>query len=330
MNSIISLFSENKKVEEYLENIKNKVSPISLLGLTDVTKICMSYAAKELSKRPICIITYNEIQAKKLVKDLKYFNENIVYIPKKEIVTYDYIAESKDLLYERIEALNRIQIGKTDIIVTTIEAVMQPIISKDILYKEILEFIEQKSYDLEDLKVKLVNLGYERSELIEGRGQFSIRGGIVDIAISNSRGVRIEFWGDEVDSIRIFNISSQRSIENLKEIKIYPAHEYILEKNVEEVCNEIINRYNENEQLLEDIEQIKNGNYAGKIDKYFECFYTKKESILKYLSNKYLIFIDEEAKVKARSENIIKDNNLVIKSLIDKEKTIPNILEKIY
>lgn len=282
MNTIINLFSENKKVSEYLENIKNKVSPITLLGLTDVSKICMSYIAKEINKNPICIITYNEIQAKKLIENLKYFNENIVYIPKKEIVTYDYIAESKDLLYERIEAINRIKIGKADIIVTTIEAVMQPVIPEKILYKDILEFKEQKTYNLEELKTKLVNLGYERCELIEGRGQFSIRGGIVDIAISNSRGVRIEFWGDEIDSIRIFNISSQRSIENLKEIKIYPAHEYILERNIEKVCDEIINKYNENEQLLSDIEQIKNGNYAGKIDKYFDCFYSKKESILNY------------------------------------------------
>ena len=330
MNTIINLFSENKKVSEYLENIKNKVSPITLLGLTDVSKICMSYIAKEINKNPICIITYNEIQAKKLIENLKYFNENIVYIPKKEIVTYDYIAESKDLLYERIEAISRIKIGKADIIVTTIEAVMQPVIPEKILYKDILEFKEQKTYNLEELKTKLVNLGYERCELIEGRGQFSIRGGIVDIAISNSRGVRIEFWGDEIDSIRIFNISSQRSIENLKEIKIYPAHEYILEKNIEKVCDEIINKYNENEQLLADIEQIKNGNYAGKIDKYFDCFYSKKESILNYLSNKYLIFIDEETKLKARSENIINDNNLVIKSLLDKEKIVPNILEIIY
>lgn len=329
MNSIIKIFSENKKVNDYIENIKNKVSPITLLGLTDVSKVCMSYIAKELNKKPICIITYNEIQAKKLINDLKYFNENIVYIPKKEIVTYDYIAESKDLLYERIEAINRIYIDKADIVVTTIESVMQPIIPKDILYKEVLEFKEQKIYNLEELKTKLVDLGYERTELIEGRGQFSIRGGIIDIAISNVKGVRIEFWGDEVDSIRIFNISSQRSIENIKEIKIYPAHEYILEKNIDEVCNEILNKYKENEQLLVDIEQIKNGNYAGKIDKYFNSFYSKKESILNYL-DKYLIFIDEESKVKARSENIINDNSLVIKTLIDKEKIVPNILETIY
>ena len=120
MNSIIKIFSENNKINDYIENIKNKVSPITLLGLTDVSKVCMSYIAKELNKKPICIITYNEIQAKKLINDLKYFNENIVYIPKKEIVTYDYIAESKDLLYERIEAINRIYIEKADIVVTTI------------------------------------------------------------------------------------------------------------------------------------------------------------------------------------------------------------------
>ena len=108
MNSIIKIFSENEKAKEYIENIKNKISPITILGLTDVSKTCIINLAKETTKRPVCIITYNEIQAKKLIEDLKYFNENVVYIPKKEIVTYDYISESKDLLYERIEAINRI------------------------------------------------------------------------------------------------------------------------------------------------------------------------------------------------------------------------------
>ncbi len=330
MNSIIKIFSENEKAKEYIENIKNKISPITILGLTDVSKTCIINLAKEATKRPVCIITYNEIQAKKLIEDLKYFNENVVYIPKKEIVTYDYISESKDLLYERIEAINRIYIEKAEIVVTTIEAIMQPIIPKEILYKDILEFKEQKSFNLEELKEKLINLGYERAELIEGRGQFSIRGGIVDISISNTKGIRVEFWGDEVDSIRIFNISSQRSIENIKEVKIYPAHEYILEKNIEKVCEKIKEKYQENEQLLEDLEQISNGNFEGKIDKYFNSFYSKKANLLSYLQDKYLIFLDEEGKLKARSENIINDNKLVIKTLVEKEKIIPNILQEMY
>ena len=140
MNTIIGELGKNPKFCEYIKNIESKKSPIIISGLTDVGITHMISATKEFSKKPICIITYNEIQAKKLVEDLKYFTDKIIYLPKKEIVTYDYIAESKDLPYERIEALNKIQESKINIVVTTIEAVMQKMISKKQLYKNVLKF----------------------------------------------------------------------------------------------------------------------------------------------------------------------------------------------
>ena len=109
MNSIIEKLSELQKFQEYIEQIKEKNSPITISGLSDVGKIAFAYATKEYSKKPICIVTYNEIQAKKIIQDLAYFEkeQNISYFPKREIVTYDYIAQSQDLPYERIETLNK-------------------------------------------------------------------------------------------------------------------------------------------------------------------------------------------------------------------------------
>ena len=291
MEALIKELLKSKKFNSYIEEIKNKVSPVILTGLTDVAKTYFTYATSKLIKQPIFIITYNEIQARRLLKDIQTFNSNAIFIPKKEIVTYDYIAESKELPYERIEALNKIQENNAEVVITTIEAIMQPMISKEVLYKDTIYFKIGASFDIEQLKQKLINLGYERAELIEGRGQFTVRGGIVDISISQNKGVRIEFWGDEVDSIRYFNISSQRSTDMINEIKIYPAHEYILEKNIDEVCEEI-EKINQNEQ---DIELIRNGNYISKIDKYFSSFYAKKSNLLEYINENYIISkLDEE------------------------------------
>ena len=100
---------------------------------------------------------------------------------------------------------------------------MQKLPSKKALYKNILEFKVGDIHNLEDIKKSLVNMGYSRCDLIEGRGQFSVRGGIVDISADDKTGIRIELWGDEVDSIRNFSISSQRSISTLEKAKIYPA-----------------------------------------------------------------------------------------------------------
>ena len=328
MNAIVKNLIDTDKFQDFLKQTKQKISPITILGLSDVGKMQFLAATKEELNKPICFITYNEIQAKKLLEDLNYFTSKIAYFPKKEIVTYDYIAESKDLPYERIETLNRMKNGKVDIVVTTIEACMQAMITPDDLYANIIEFKFHQSYSFEEIKEKLIKLGYERSELIEGKGQFSVRGDIIDIAISNAKGVRIEFWGDEIDSIRYFSIASQRSIEELEAIKIYPAHEYLLTNSISFICDKILETYDkENEHVLEDMEQIKAGNYLSKMDKYRNCFYQNTATFLDYLSENWVIFQDEIGKIKARAENIIKDSNILIESLLEKKKIIPQILE---
>ena len=333
MNTIIGELGKSNKFVDLSNQIENKKSPISISGLTDVGMVELLSAINQYNKKPILLITYNEIQAKQILEIIENFEkEKAVLFPKKEIVTYDYVAESKDLPYERIETLNKIKDKKNLIVVTTIEALMQKLPPKEILFKNILEFKVGDIYNLDELKKTLVNLGYSRCEFIEGRGQFSVRGGIVDISINETLGVRIEFWGDEVDSIRNFNITSQRSINTLDKIKIYPAHEFVLDNSIEEICKKITKKLTEEKQeeiLEQDIEQIKAGNYISKIDKYFNEFYDKQSTLLEYLNDNYLIILDEISKIEARQRNILQDNSNLIKNLIEKEKIIPEALENI-
>lgn len=324
MKYLIQELENTQKFKEYISDVKNKISPIELSGLADVGKVQIISATREVVKRPILIITYNEIKAKKMLEDLKYFMKNIDYFPRREIVAYDYEVESKDIPYERIEVLNKIKENKTDIVITTVEALMQKMISKELLYKYVIQFKIGDTYDLETIKQNLILLGYERNDLVENKGQFSIRGGIVDIGLSEKQGIRIEFWGDEVDSIRYFNIASQRSTEMVQEVLIEPAHEFIVE-NIEDVCKKIEQKYNEQS----DIEMIRNGSYISKIDKYFNEFYEEQNTILDYINKNYIIFIDENSKIEARKNNIILDNNNLIKSLIEKEKFIPETIKNI-
>ena len=198
-------------------------------------------------------------------------------------------------------------------------------VAKDTLYQNVIDFEVGKTYLLDGIKEKLVGLGYERSDLIENKGQFSIRGGIVDVGLSEKIGVRIEFWGDEVDSIRFFQISSQRSTEMLKEITIFPAHELIVQDLSEAVKN-IQEKYPEE---IEDIELIKNGDYISKINKYFNEFYKNQASFLDYMSDEYLLLLDEKSKINQRKTNIIEDNNKLIASLVEKEKFVPEAIENI-
>ena len=328
MNFLIKTLEENKKFQELTKQI-SKTGPIAISGLVDVEKLHVLAGIFNETKRPMVLVTYNEIQARKLYQDLKKLIKQTYFFPKKEITSYDYVAQSKEIEYKRIDVLNKMYLAKQQkepiIIVTTIEAVMQKMIAKDTLYQNVIDFKVGKTYLLDGIKEKLVGLGYERSDLIENKGQFSIRGGIVDVGLSEKIGVRIEFWGDEVDSIRFFQISSQRSTKMLKEITIFPAHELIVQDLSEAVKN-IQEKYPEE---IEDIELIKNGDYISKINKYFNEFYENQASFLDYMSNEYLLLLDEKSKINQRKTNIIEDNNKLIASLVEKEKFVPEAIENI-
>lgn len=328
MNFLIKTLEENKKFQELTKQI-SKTGPIAISGLVDVEKLHVLAGIFNETKRPMVLVTYNEIQARKLYQDLKKLIKQTYFFPKKEITSYDYVAQSKEIEYKRIDVLNKMYLAKKQkepiIIVTTIEAVMQKMIAKDTLYQNVIDFKVGKTYLLDGIKEKLVGLGYERSDLIENKGQFSIRGGIVDVGLSEKIGVRIEFWGDEVDSIRFFQISSQRSTEMLKEITIFPAHELIVQDLSEAVKN-IQEKYPEE---IEDIELIKNGDYISKINKYFNEFYENQASFLDYMSDEYLLLLDEKSKINQRKTNIIEDNNKLIVSLVEKEKFVPEAIENI-
>ena len=328
MNSIISKMQTNNKFTEFIEDIKNKKGPICVSGLSDVYKAQLIGATKENLKNTCLIITYNEIQAKKIYDDVKQFEKNTFIFNKKDIVTYDYEVESYDNLYERIKVLN--ELNKKCIVITTIEAAMQKMIPREVLYKNKIKLKVGDTIDTEELKEKLISMGYERTELTEGNGQFCIRGGIIDISISENLGVRIELWGDDIDSIRYFNLSSQRSTEMAEKVEIIPLHEYLLETDKETVCNKILyNNYTEKQQenAEEDVRKIKEESYVSKVDKYIDYFYSKTETILDYLPQDTIILIDEKSKVEARKENIKNDYDNLIKSLTEREKIIPQILQ---
>lgn len=275
-----------ESLNKILEKLNNKQSPITILGLSDVSKTCIIQYLRQERKETILLVTYNELRAQNLFNNLKKINQNVKYIPKKDIVTYTYDAQSMDILHSRIEGIINLYNNETEIVVVSTETLMQPILSKRIMKNSILKFIVAKEYNLEEVKEKLVTLGYERYDLVEGKGTFSVRGDILDIAISNKKGIRIEFFGDEIDQIRYFDLNSQRSTENINQVKIYP--------------------------ISEEVENKPNGN------------------ILEYLPDNAIIAFDEFNKISLRAENILKDNKLAIKDLVERQKDVPYILENMY
>ncbi|MDE5830380.1 MAG: hypothetical protein K2H53_01490, partial [Clostridia bacterium] len=219
MNEVLNKMLNLEIMTKVLENSKENLDPITILGLSDVSKTCIIAVLREKHTRPILLVAYNELQAQNLNKNLKKINPNVTYIPKKDIITYEYDAQSMDILHSRIEGIIKIYECQAEIVIVSAETLMQPILSKKVMQNSVLKLMVANEYNLEEIKKKLIFLGYERYDLVEGKGTFSLRGDILDIGVSNKKGIRIEFFGDEVDQIRYFDIQSQRSTENINQIK---------------------------------------------------------------------------------------------------------------
>ena len=341
MNYILRDLSQDKEYQKFNDFCKknysdnNKIkSPITLSGLVCVSKSAIVALTQNEEKKPILIVTYNELQAQKLSKDLQYFCDNVMLFPKREIAIYDYDVESNDIIYNRIDVLNKIMQNKAPIIITTIEAIMQKMPAKEDLYNEIIHLKQGDTISTDVMKEKLVKLGYERKNLVENRAEFSIRGDIIDIGLCENEGVRIELWGDEIDSIRKFKITSQRSTEMIKELYIYPAKEEILVDTIDVITKRIENTIAniKSQELIssvhEDIEAIRNGDFTNKIDKYFNRFYQSQQTLFDYTTD-YITFFDEPEKILQRIEGIKEDNKNLSKELLEKGRTIPEALENL-
>lgn len=327
MDSLAKILPKMRKFEDYINDVKKDNFPITLSGLSDSQKVHFAYSTRFYTERPILIVTYNDIQLKKLVEDFKFFDQDeILVFPKREIVYYDIDTMNKDVTMDRLSIYTKLYESNTKVILTTIEALMQKTISKNKLFEKVLQLETGKEISLENLKEMLSELGYERTAMVEGRGQYTVRGGIIDFfPLTTKNPVRVEFWGDEIDSIRFFDSDTQRTIESIKDISVFPAEEFLIDKNELETIGQKI--LVENPNAVSDVEAIVNGNYLTKVDKYFKFFYNETSDLLDYIGKNTILFLDEPSRIVSKAQSIEYENGEIVKQYIEKNKIIPSYTE---
>ena len=177
------------------------------------------------------IVTFSAIKAKELYDDMKGFTDDVVMYPAKDFIFFSADVHGNLILQQRLEFIQKIVEDKPFTVILTPDAFMDKIMPIEKIKNNYLEIAEDSIIQMDALKSKLVQMGYEPVVQIDGPGQFAVRGSIVDIyTLTDEVPYRIDFWDDEVDIIKSFEVESQRSIENLESVKIYPASEYSLTK----------------------------------------------------------------------------------------------------
>ena len=224
MHALTAPLSELAEIEEICEERGREPGMLLLSGCVTSQKTHLMYALGKDYGHTLIVLS-SEDKAKKLYEEYRFLNENTSYYPAKDLLFYQADIHGKQLVKQRMETLQMMMEAKSQVtVITTIDGFMDELPSEAEIKGDILTISNGETLEFESLKEKIIKLGYDREAQVDGPGQFAVRGGIIDIyPLTEELPIRIEFWGDEVDSIRTFDVDSQRSVENLEQIVIYPA-----------------------------------------------------------------------------------------------------------
>lgn len=235
MKTFYAPLSELAGIEQLKKDFEVTGQPVMISGCIDTQKIHLVHAAVN-DYRFRLIITGDEAKAREMQEDSRFFDKSSIYYPAKDFIFYSADVHGNQLAGERLRCIQKIiaaQDNKTNItVITTIDGCVDMLMPLQRYRDNIIHFKNSDIIDTEKLISKLVGIGYTRVPMIDGQGQFAVRGGIIDIfSYTDETPVRIELWDDEIDSIRFFDVESQRSVEKIQTYDVFPATEWILSEN---------------------------------------------------------------------------------------------------
>ena len=341
LRGLMRPLKESKEFNYILNEIDKTNFPIGVFGLSESARSYLIKGIYDELDRPFLIVTHNDTEAKNLYEDLSFYMPNVYYFPIREVVFYNIDVISGDLRWERLKVIREMVMEGKKIIVTSIDALAASYVPVELFKEYTFNFAVGDILNLDDFNEKLVQSGYERVAAVEHKGQFSIKGGILDIYPPSSLyPYRVELFGDEIDSIRTFNTESQRSIEKVNSFEVFPAKEMILSneairkgtENIEEDLNAITAslKGKKNKEAQEKINSIVKSNLEAlkerwsfeTIDSYLTYFYDKTSSFLDYMKGAFVV-IDDVKRCTGKLDSVYYEFEEDYKSFLQRGNILP-------
>ena len=313
MNDVLIYPLQNsKEYKDVINCINNNKGSLLINGLLSVQKPHITYSIFKELNRQIVFVASTDLEAKKAYEDLSfYMKDKVIYLGHQDIYFYHLDAKDRNEEAKKLKTLLRLAKGEKVVLVTSTEAILRKYIPKEVLLNNTFNYTIGDVVNLKDLSDKLVSLGYERVSKIEGFGQFSIRGGIVDIfSLEYTNPIRMELFDDEIDSIRTFDVFSQKSIDKIKKFTITPSREFIYPENVEHIVDDIKKETGKltNDDIFSNIDNIATKTYFEGLENYIEYIYpSDNKSIFTYLNDEAVIFVNDISRLKERCENFTEE-----------------------
>ncbi len=314
-----------------MNEINTYKQPIALFGLSKTARAAFISAVSMVTDRNILVITKDERSANRLLEDTEFFGKGAQVFSSRDLTLRPLESFSREYEYRRIRTLGNL-IGKSaKIVISPVEAALMYTMPKEQFLQNTLTIRETDTIIRDEIVQKLVNSGYIRRDMVEGRGQFAVRGDIIDLYTPDMQyPVRIELWGDEIDRINIFDLETQRRLDKIKKVHISPVKEVLF--NDCELALEKLNAFRkqltpkQREQFdsvsEKDILTLENGVMPQSMDKYISICYKDKATIFDYMDNP-IVFYDDWSAIKESYTNVLWQNNKDIEQLLEQ-----NIISK--
>ncbi|EDR47782.1 transcription-repair coupling factor [Dorea formicigenerans] len=226
MQALLKPLLELAEYEDIVKKKKEAPGVLMLTGCVNSQKTHMMYALSDGCCYKV-IACSSEAKAKQIYEEYRFLDAAISFYPAKDLLFYQADIRSKELVSQRMQVIQAVLKGEPITVVASFDAFMDALLPKEMIKSRVIKICSDETLNLDELSVKLAQCGYDREIEVAGPGQFAVRGGILDVyPLTEELPVRIELWGDEVDSIRTFDPETQRSIEKLDEVEVFPATEF--------------------------------------------------------------------------------------------------------
>lgn len=309
MSCFSGMLASNAGFASLLRASEKNMLPAGVTGLSYLNKVHLIHSLCEESGTRAIIITGDEGEAVKIKEDLNtlFASEDTLLYPARDFSLSSTAGQSREYEHLRLGVLGRMLEGDYKAVVCSIEAAMQFTIPPDVLLSRSFVIEQGMDISIEKAREILVNAGYSPCEMVEGSGQFAVRGGILDFYPPDAPNpIRAEFWGDSIDTMGYFEIVSQRRTENVDKIKITPSVEVLtgdglkLSEKIEKLAASLRGKAVKARQALNrDAEMLRSGLKPASTDKYIPLIYENPSTVLNYADDA-LLFVSDTAKVKER------------------------------
>jgi transcription-repair coupling factor (superfamily II helicase) len=326
MKTFIQPLEKMADYDKIEEQIGIAGSGVMLSGCIDSQKAHMVFGLGKAYKNRV-IITYSENRARELCEDYRFFDKNVLYYPAKDFIFYNANVHGNMIIANRLQVVERLAAGEAFTVITTIDACADTLAPLASYRDAVLTVKTGDTLELEQFKKRMQVLGYSREGQVEQAGQYAVRGGIVDVfPFTGEAAYRVELWDDEIDTIKLFDVDSQRSVENVEAFTIFPATEIVCDagdieeglsgiwKDCEEMAAMLKEKgHIEDSQRLrkltqENVEAIREFHDCACIEKYVRYFVKNPVSFLEYFVTEDTLFVvDEPNRISERMSAVEKE-----------------------